>query len=215
MKYRMLRVAAIGALALFLSASAAQAQRFDLGLRGDLMLADGEPSNDIPGYGAFGHYRFNDRWSIGFAVDVSEHDFEQPARILGLVQDTSVEPLDSVAETVEFRLWLQRTYQGSGSRFGWFWGVGLGAVSLDVTDVSGPLAGSGTFDIETDAGTEILVSLSAGFQWDFVRPLFLEFAGRVEQHFADWQVTDRVSGATATIDDYLTYGGHLGLGFRF
>ena len=38
---------------------------------------------------------------------------------------------------------------------------------------------------------------------------------RAEQHFAAWELEDRISGATARHDDYSTYGGFLGIGYRF
>lgn len=43
----------------------------------------------------------------------------------------------------------------------------------------------------------------------------LEYGVQADQHFADWKITDRVSGRTGSIDDYTTYGLHLGLTFRF
>ena len=192
----------------------AQERRFDLGVRGIITAADGEPANDIPGFGVFGHYRFNDRWSLGVAVDQTEYDFEQPARILGLEQDPDLPPIDVVAEATVVSAWLQRNH-ARGGRTTWFWGAGLGFASVDVPDARGPLAGPGTFDIQTEADTEIIASLLAGVQWRLGGRWFLEFALRGDQHFADWQLMDRNSGRTATIDDYFAYGGHLGIGFRF
>lgn len=43
----------------------------------------------------------------------------------------------------------------------------------------------------------------------------IEFAVRADQHFADWQLTDRVSGNRGAVDDYRALGGHFGIGFRF
>jgi hypothetical protein len=191
----------------------AQDRRFDLGLRGIITAADGEPANDIPGFGVFGHYRLNDRWSLGVAVDRTEYDFEEPARIVGLQQDPDLPPIDVVAEATVVSAWLQRDY-GRG-RTTWFWGAGLGLASVDVPDAQGPLAGPGTFDIQTEADTEIIASLLAGVHRLLGDRWFLEFALRADQHFADWQLTDRVSGRTGAIDDYLALGGYLGIGFRF
>jgi hypothetical protein len=215
MEFPFVRTAALGIFSILVLADSLRAQRFEFGLRGQILLADGEPANDLPGYGAFARYRFNERWSVGLAVDQTEYDFEQPARLLGLQQDPAVEPVDALAEATTFSLWLQRSYSRPGSRIVWFWGVGVGVVSVDVPDVSGPLASGGVFDVHTEVDSEIIASALGGLQWNLSRLLFLEFAGRVEQHFADWQITDRVSGATGTVEDYLTYGGHLGLGFRF
>ena len=212
-----LHLAAILALAVlsFEKAAAAQEQRFDLGIRGIITVSDGEPANDIPGFGVFGHYHFNDHWSLGLAVDQTEYDFEQPARILGLQQDQDLEPVDVLAEATTLSAWLQRNFSRPGGRTTWFLGAGLGFATLDVPDAVGPLEGPGTFDIQTDADSEIIASLLAGFQSRLGSRFFLEFALRADQHFADWQLTDRVSGRTGSIDDYLAYGGYLGLGFRF
>lgn len=201
-------LAALAALA-FENPASAQDQRFDLGLRGIITGADGEPANDIPGYGAFGHYRLNDRWALGFAVDRTEYDFEQPARVVGLQQDPDLPVIDAKAEATVVSAWLQRNFGP------WFLGAGLGFASVDVPDATGPLNGPGTFHVETEVDTEFLASLIAGFQWRLGERWLLEFALRGDQHFAEWIVTDRISGRTATIDDYLALGGHVGAGFRF
>ena len=86
---------------------------------------------------------------------------------------------------------------------------------MDVPGALGPLDGPGTFDIRTEVETEIIASLLAGVQWRLGEHWLLEFALRGDQHFADWEVTDRISGATGTIDDYLALGGHFGIGVRF
>ena len=103
----------------FKNPASAQDRRFDLGLRGIITAADGEPANDIPGYGVFGHYRLNDRWALGFAVDQTEYDFEEPARIVGLQQDPDLPPVDVKAEATVVSAWLQRNFER------WFVGAGL------------------------------------------------------------------------------------------
>lgn len=35
------------------------------------------------------------------------------------------------------------------------------------------------------------------------------------QHFADWQIADRISGAQGSVDDYLAWGGHIAAGLRW
>jgi hypothetical protein len=44
---------------------------------------------------------------------------------------------------------------------------------------------------------------------------YAEFRIHATQHFADWQVEDRVSGASGSIDDYLSLGGDLAAGIRW
>lgn len=204
---------AVAVLALPAIAVHAQPGRFDLGLRTGLMAADGEPANDIPGYGVFSHYRLNERWRLGFAIDTAEYDFEEPAKIVGLAQSPAIEPVDVKAESLTASAWIERTYLRRKTE--WFWGAGLGLASIDVPDASGPLANGGRFDIETDAGTEIVAQLLAGFSRRLGERWALEFAVRADQHFADWKVRDRVSGRASTIDDYLALGGYLGFAFRF
>lgn len=185
----------------------------DLGVRGIITAGDGEPANDIPGYGLFGHWRMSDRWSIGFAVDRTEYDFEEPAKLVGLSQDQDVEPFDVIAEATVLSAWIERTYPRN--RLEWFWGAGVGFASIDVPDAIGPLEGGGTFDIRTEADSEVIVSLLAGLHRTLGERWLLEFAVRADQHFADWQLTDRVSGNRGAVDDYRALGGHLGFAFRF
>ena len=191
--------------------------RFDLGLRAVLTGGSGEPANDVPGGGAFGRWRFNDRWSLGLALDQASFDVEEPAGILGLPQlpEEQLSPIDVKAEATTVSAWAQRDYGREGGRASWFWGLGLGISTLDVPDATGPLLGGGSFDIRTEADTELLASASAGWRRELGRRWMLELAARVDQHFADWTLTDRVSGRTATIDDWLAWGGHFGIGARF
>ena len=214
------RLAGIAGMAMLLSLSlaaeaAAQPGRFSLGARGVITVADGEPANDIPGAGLFGNYRLSDRWTLGFAVDRTEYDFEEPAKLVGLAQDPALEPIDALAEATVVSLWLQRDHRRGNGRTNWFWGGGVGFATVDVPDATGALAGGGTFDVHTEVDTELIVSLLAGLQRDLGRRWFFELALRADQHFADWQLEDRVSGATGSVGNYLAYGGQLGFGFRF
>lgn len=196
-------------------AARAGSDRFELGLRGVLMAADGEPANDIPGFGLFGRYRLGDRWSLGFAIDRAEYDFEQPARIAGIEQDPAVDPIDVVAESTTLSGWLERTFRRSGSPTVWFLGAGLGFASIDVPDAAGPRRDGGVFAIRTEVDPEIVVALSGGVRRELGRRWLIEFALRADQHLAEWQLTDSVSGARASVDDYLALGAHFGFGLRF
>ena len=93
--------------------------------------------------------------------------------------------------------------------------MGAGVNSVDVDDQAGLLAGGGSFDIAIDAGTEWVASASVGLRVRVGERFLFEPALRLDQHFADWDVTDRVSGATASIDDYLLKGVHLAFAYRF
>jgi hypothetical protein len=84
-----------------------------------------------------------------------------------------------------------------------------------VPDATGPTLTGDTFDIRTEADTEIIVSLLGGVRRKLGERWFVEFTLRADQHFADWTSTDQVSGDSATVDDYYAYGGNLGFGYRF
>lgn len=196
-------------------ASFAQADRFDIGLRGGIMVADGEPANDIPGFGLFGHYRLNDRWALGFAVDQAEYDFEQPAKLVGIQQDPDLAAIDVLAESTTFSVWGERTFRAADSRNSWFVSAGLGAASIDVPVAAGPRSDGGAFEIHTEVSTELVASLGAGWRRDLGQRGLLEFGLRADQHFADWKLTDSNSAAKGSVSDYLALGGYLGVGFRF
>ena len=203
----------------FLVCGPAQAQegsRFEGGLRLDVLVADGEPANDIPTAGVFGRYRLNDRWRLGLAVDHSpKFDVERPYEFLGLAGDPSAGEIDANGTSTSLLAWIERVYERPGRRLEWLWGVGGGLANVDVEDVSGPRAGGGLYDITQEVGTEILASLSGGLRLRLAERWVFEAALRLDQHFTDWTVTDRVTGRTTTLDDYLVKGAHFGIVYRF
>jgi hypothetical protein len=193
----------------------AEEPRFAAGVRGTITAADGEPANDIPGFGLLAHYRLSERWTLGAAIDRIEYDFEEPAKTLGIAQDPALEPIDAVAEGTVLSAWIERTFAQSQEVWIWFIGAGLGAASIDVPDVAGPTTSGGRFDIHTEVDTEIIASLTGGVRRHFGERWWVEFGLRADQHFADWQVTDRVSGARSSIGNYLAMGGYLAVSVRW
>ncbi len=189
-------------------------ERWSLGARGGVWLGDGEPANDIPTYGLVTRYRLAERWWIGLELDLSEYDVEKPAEIVGLKQDPTLGAIDATASATTLLALLERSYRVS-ERNEWFWSAGLGVSSLDVEDARGPLQGGGTFEIETDAGTEILASLGGGYRWWLAPGWALEGTVRANQHFADWSLEDTVSGAEGEVENYLTWSFLLGLHFAW
>ncbi len=178
-------------------------------------VADGEPANDIPGFGVQFRYALSDQWSIGGMLAHTEYDFETPASIVGIVQDPSMEPVDALATATSIAAWAERTFNPDSGATTWFVGFGLGAASVDVPDVNGPTASGGQFDIHTEVGTEILLTGLAGVRRTLGKNWYAEFRVHATQHFADWQVEDRISGAGGSIDDYLSLGGQLAIGIRW
>lgn len=189
---------------------------FELGVRYNVLVGDGEPTNDVLSQGLFGRFRLNDRWRMGVAVDHSpEFDIERVAKLVGQTQDPAEEVIDAKASSTFVRAWLERVYPSASGRREWFWTVGAGAGEVKVDDVSGPRAGGGTFSVTTDTGAELVAGAGAGVRWYFAGDWAFEFSLRADQHFADWKLVEQVSGATAQVDDYLLTGGHFGISYRF
>ena len=191
-------------------------RRWDAGIRLNVIGGSGKPTNDVLGYGVVGRYRLDDHWTVGFGVDISdEFDIERTPSLVGLVQDPDAPVIDSKGSSEGVNAWVERRYGADDRRLQWFWTAGAGVNSVDVEDQVGPLAGGGSFDIEIDASTEWVASASVGLRVRLGERFLFEPALRFDQHFADWEVTDRVSGATASIDDYLLKGVHLAFAYRF
>jgi hypothetical protein len=208
---------AAAASAVFVMCTPAEAEErtFALGVRALVTAADGEPANDIPGMGVLGRYALNERWSIGAALDRTEFDFEEPAKVIGIVQDPALEPIDALAEAIVVSAWLERTFTQPQRPMTWFVGAGIGAASVDAPDVVGARADGGQFNVHTEIDTEIIASIVGGVRLDFGSRWYAEFSVRADQHFADWRIVDRISGAQGSIDDYLALGGHLAVGVRW
>lgn len=202
-------------LPLAFPAAAAPAEGPEFGARFNAVAAGGEPANDILSAGLFGRFRLNERWLLGVALDRAGFDFERPWKPMGLQQDPAVEVIDASAEMTTLSVWAERELAPGGGRLRWFWTGGLGFASPDVDDVTGPLAGGGTFDITTDPGSEILLSASAGLRLPFAKRWGFDFQLRADHHLADWEVTDRTSGRRATLNDYTAFGTTLALSCRF
>ena len=190
-------------------------RRFDLGLRYAMLVAGGEPANDMPYVGVVFRYAVSEHWRIGAAVDKVEFDFEAPAVYFGLQQDPSVPTIDSKIKGQQFSVWVDREYGKAPTRLRWFWSGGLGFTAPSASDASGPLEGGGSFDIQTDVGTEIIPTFAGGARWILGERWVFELAGRLDYHFADWTLRDQVSGTTATVGGYLAYGAQVSVAVRF
>ena len=188
---------------------------FEVGVRPFIVGAGGEPANDIIGAGIFGRYRLSEAWLIAAAVESAEYDFERPALLLGINQDPNVETVDAPTSATTFTVWAEREFGKPGGATRWYVGFGAGYSSVDVDTVTGPVDGGGTFEIVTDPGSEMLVIGSAGVRRYFGEHFGLELGLRLDQHFADWNVEDTVSGATGTVDSYTAWGAQGSILFRF
>lgn len=195
-------------------ASAAEGDpRFDLGLRANIVGGTGRPSNDILGGGLIGHWLLGGRWAVGLGIDHSaKFDVERAPDLVGL---TSPEVIDAVGTSTALTGSIERTFGPPDGRWEGFLSGGVGINAVDIDDVSGPLVDGGVFDISTDAGTELLALAGLGGRWWFGDHWGAEAQVQVQRRFADWELVDRASGATGTIDDYTLRGILLTLLRRF
>jgi hypothetical protein len=185
---------------------------FLLGLRGDVVGSDGEPANDMLGGSLTGRFRLSDRWSLDIAVGHSPgFDVETPYAVLDLAAaEVDGEVLDAEGTATALTGWIERTYVREGRRLEWYWGAGVGAATVDVDPIAGPLVGGGSFALHQEVGTELIAGLTGGFRLRLGMRWRLVVAGRLEQHFTDWEVVDRVSGRRGEFDDYLVKGVSVG-----
>jgi hypothetical protein len=188
--------------------------RFAVGAEIQILLGDGKPSNDMPSYGLAGRYQINEKWTIGAALHTSDWDFEHPARLLGIVQSTTVDAVDSKVSEESLSAWLESEFDGP---FGLdaFWQLGGGAANIDANDAAGPTATGGTFNIVSDFGTTTFVFGTIGVRGGFAERWYWEAALRLEQRFGDIRFVDTVSSTSGTLDWPSLYGGYLGFGYKF
>ena len=197
--------------------AAAEESRWEVGVRTGISSVGGKPANDIPGSALTGKYRLGEGSYLGLSIERLKFDFERPWKIVGVEQNRAVTAaaIDATVTSTVFSAFYERVYGGPTTRWNRYWNAGLGFASPDAGSVTGPAVGGGSFNIVTDAGNEVIPSVSGGVRYYFTRDLAVDLGLSASRHFADWKVTDRVSGRTGTIDDYTRIGIHLGLTYRF
>ena len=193
----------------------ADESKYELGLRGNVLSGDGVSSSDILGTGVIGRYSLNNGWFIGAGFDAYEYDFEGPWRALGLYQDPNAGVIDASADNSVLSGSFGRLYNQTDRGFDWFWSLGVGFASPGMDDIAGTTAAGGTFDLMFDVGDEIHLLASLGTSYNFSASWSASFTARVEHHFMDVLITDRISGNTARIDSESPIGASLSLNFRF
>jgi len=201
-------------LATVLCGQAQAESKFELGLRGNVLLGDGVPSNDILGYGIIGKYDLADGWFLSGTLDAYDYDFERPYRTVGLSQDPNVKTIDSKIKSTTLGAAIGRHF-GDKSGFDWFWSAGVGVGFPDSSNVSGPTDVGGTFDLVIDAKTEIQIMGTLGTtyytsgRWSFTA------AARAEHHFLDITVIDQVTGNTGKVESQTPLGAYLSVNVAF
>ncbi len=200
---------------LVVSTARSDETRYEIGLRANVLLGDGVPANDILGLGVIGRYRLRDGWFIGAGLDLYDYDFERPWKLVGLQQDPNVDTIDASADNSVLSGSIARLYNETDHGFDWFWTLGVGIAFPNVDNVAGPTDTGGTFDLTFDVGNEIHLMATLGSSYNFSESWSASFAARVEHHFMDVLITDRISGNTAEVDSQSPIGAFLSLNYRF
>ncbi|MEX2124652.1 MAG: hypothetical protein WD795_12235 [Woeseia sp.] len=191
----------------------AQENRFDLGVRGVVIIGDGQPANDMMGYGVVGRWEFRDSWHVGLAFDLVEFDYETPNRALGI---ESVEVVDPGNEFSRISLLVERHYGPADSPWLWFWTAGAGFASIDVGENAvGTTPTGGTYNIATTADDEAHFMVGGGLRRSFGENWALDAALTIQHHTTDYQLVDLVSGATGSIGSQTPFGLTLGISYAF
>ena len=217
MRRTFLRVAAglvgLGCTYLGTQSSLAQEQssRFDIGVRGVILLGKGEPANDMMGTGLLARWRVRDRWYVALAVDRVAFDYETPERVLGIAAATVVDGSNDLSRT---SLLLDRRYD-TDRAWDWYWRVGVGFASVDAANVSGPTTSGGTYDIATAADDEVHVLGGVGLRRAIKQRWGFETMFTLEHHDTDYRLTDRISGASGAIGSHSPYGIAIGVSYGF
>lgn len=186
---------------------------YELSARLNLVGATGTPSNDILGYGLIVHRRLTDDWQLGVSIEHSpEFDVERPNELLDI---DSTSETDAVASMTMLTAVAERRYALGDGNWTGFWNLGVGVASIDSDNARGDVEGGGRFDIEVDADTETVLLGGAGFMQRLSENWSARYEATIERHFADWTVTDRVTGASDSYGDYTVSGIRLGVNYRF
>jgi len=202
-------------LAVVAPISHADEPRNEFGLRANVLVGDGKPANDMLGVGLVGRRYLKDGWFIGGSLDAFAYDLERPVSHLGIRQDPNVDVIDADGSMTTVAGLVGREYGDANNGFRWFWSLGVGIGIESVDDVSGPTDSGGTFDLTFDAGNDIQLQGAIGTSWYFSSRWSASFTARLEHHFMDIKITDRISGATSTIDSQTPVGAYLSLNYRF
>ena len=190
------------------------AETLEITPRLNLVAGNGKPANDIPGIGVAFHRRLANGWYLGFNLDhSSKFDFEDTAGLVDNLAEVGVVDADSTHTMIT--LVGEKRYPMQADDWSWFWNLGGGFNEVDVDDVEGPLAGGGRYDIETDVDTELVLVGNVGWINRIGDRWSARYEITMEYHAADWEMRDRISGNTGSVDDYNVYGLRIGMTYRF
>jgi len=199
-----------------LAVSNAQAETdglYELSARLNIVGANGTPSNDILGFGVILHRKLSDDWYLGVSLEnATDFDVERPNEELDIDSESETDALGTMNMITVV---AERRYALGSDAWTGFWNLGGGIADIDIDDADGDVEGGGRFDIEIEADTEYVLIGNVGAMQQLGEHWSARYEATLEQHFADWKVTDRVSGRTDSYDDYTVYGLRVGLNYRF
>ncbi|MBT8434463.1 MAG: hypothetical protein KJN95_07365 [Gammaproteobacteria bacterium] len=186
---------------------------YELSGRLNIVGASGRPSNDILGFGVVLHRKLSDEWYLGFGLDnATDFDVERPNERVDI---DSVKETDALGTMNMISVVAERRYALDSEGWTGFWNLGGGVADIDVDDADGDVKGGGTFDIEIDVDTEYLLIGSVGAMQRLGEHWSARYEATMEQHFANWDIKDKVTGRTDSYSDYTVYGLRIGLNYRF
>ncbi len=205
----------LGSLAIFGSPQSGDEHRFDIGLHLKVGLGDGVPANDIVGYGLTSAFVVGEDWRIRFTVDqVDEFDFERPWKVVGLVQHPDDPVVDSLGSMTTLSMNASKIFK-KGETLEWTLGGGLGVAVMAIDDATGFTTDDSFFVMHTETGKDMILSLVGAMRINFAANWAFDFTLSLDRHFADWQVLDRVSQATGTVDDFSVQTFKVGVAYRY
>jgi hypothetical protein len=206
-------ILALGAAAVqWTTPLAAQDERFELGIRGLILLGKGTPANDMIGEGLVGRFALNEQWRLGVTLDGVTFDYETPNRTLGIPAASVVDGSNTWQRVSVF---VERRLDGD-RRWDWHWLLGVGSASLDdIDDVAGLRVDGGPFHIATVADDELHAFAGGGLHRSIGKSWLVAASLTLEHHATDYMLADRISGASGTIGSQTVYGIGIGISYRF
>lgn len=203
-------------LALVVCAPGLQAETdglYELSARLNIVGASGKPSNDILGFGVILHRKLSDEWYLGVSLEnATDFDVERPNEELDI---DSVSETDALGTMNMITVVAERRYALDSPNWTGFWNLGGGIADIDVDNADGDVEGGGRFDIEIEADTEYVLIGSVGAMQRLGEHWSARYEATLEQHFADWDIKDNITGRTDSYDDYTVFGLRIGMNYRF
>jgi hypothetical protein len=191
---------------------AAQESRFEVGVRGIVLLGKGTPANDMIGEGLVGRFALSDAWQLDVALDDVTFDYETPNKTLGI---PAANVVDGTNGWRRVSVLVERRFDGE-RHWRWHWLAGLGHADVEpISNVTGQRPDGGTFDIATTADDELHVFAGGGAHRELKQRWLLDTTLTIEHHDTHYELVDRVSGARGTIGAQTVYGIAVGVSYRF